>query len=698
MHVIHPQYIQLNYTPHSAGDPSNTHFIYVFAMSYAFYLDQPSTLIPMHEFASKTNPLLELYQSGIDECLPKNKAEFIAFGKAVCPKSQTVTIKVGTCTKTLKILPPNVWQKTSSTYKIIPKSNSSDTSDLLIHYKSAFGGTDYKQNPIGQGHIRANHTQQLTDEQQAAPLPQILYPNQKLPTTPFDIIKPSAGFSPIMPHWETRAQHIKHDPSSPDAFKKDPLFYQSAPEDQWLSEDITPNMSFQIEGMSENPISGTLPNYKVRLFVKPYPATAKTKEIPTIADTLVFFPNENIGVITFRAKIKTKDILARENEKYLIAIEHDTNTPNNQHDQQQALSKYTNAMTVRTTSNKALHAASENDLIPETLATPESQEFDQYIPSIIQKAPPKSIYTTEEFGSNASQPGGAKLDLSSFNHQTIQNQTYTHRTLSDHVLQSITFIETHFEYCRFDAMSLDQTIFQDCVFEHCIFENSSITKTTLSHTTWLSTQSTSLKLSNNIWDNCHWIHCQFSECVFNEQSLKQMLIDHSIQTKNQWKSSQMIQNTFSALISDQEVYLDNNFHSVGLSGESIIFQNTEFHDNTFTACNLKESQWTDCQCESDIFDGCHFNESVFDNVSWLNVNAAQSHFTGITINNSNLQESDFTKTNFIGAKKNDATYFKTCIMTDSILAHSNIPKSGSTYNSHDDEESSIQENTQYCDE
>ncbi len=132
-----------------------------------------------------------------------------------------------------------------------------------------------------------------------------------------------ASFSIIPMHWRQRAQFYgeinkENHPAIPK--NTNPFFFQTTPVDQQRENLFTPREKFSINGMSKNqPIKGQIPNYVARIFIK---TGTKFIEHEAVFDTMVFFPNEDIGFATFRAKIPTKTYDAKEIESSIFALDH----------------------------------------------------------------------------------------------------------------------------------------------------------------------------------------------------------------------------------------------------------------------------------------------------------------------------------------------------------------------------------------
>lgn len=296
----------------------NTYML-VIAASYAFKLSSDNDLILYNKALSEISDTIGNYNIGLDEGLPKHKSECIIFGKNIVGSDtgkQEITLSINKIKKSLSIYPKRNWVKQGNKYSLISEGN---LESIFISYENTYGGKKYKLNPDGFG-----YNESPSEDKVKLAVPQIELSNSPIIKINANDIIPGS-FSTIPIHWPQRTQYYgKINQENPTAIPIDinPIFFQSSPIDQQLDKNslFSPGEKFSITGMSENQfIEGTLPDYKARIFVK---TRSQLIEQQSRLDTIIFFPNEDIGFMTFRAIIPVKTYDAKEHECYVFALDH----------------------------------------------------------------------------------------------------------------------------------------------------------------------------------------------------------------------------------------------------------------------------------------------------------------------------------------------------------------------------------------
>jgi hypothetical protein len=126
----------------------------------------------------------------LDMFIPKQKGEVLAAGKFFSPggravRAGLVRISIGSVDKTLHVFGDRHWIKKAGLVRGI--SDPQPMTEMEITYMNAFGGTGYKQNPLGKG-------MKEQGPEGTIPLPHIEYPHQLIGSWS-DRPKP-AGFGP----------------------------------------------------------------------------------------------------------------------------------------------------------------------------------------------------------------------------------------------------------------------------------------------------------------------------------------------------------------------------------------------------------------------------------------------------------------------------------------------------------------------
>lgn len=174
--------------------------------------------------------------------LPKPATDVVLLGNAVAPQANTrmadVTLKLGSLTKTVRVLGNRRWQKTGFGWEA---TTPEVWERMPLRWELAFGGMappeDGKppefeaRNPVGRGFLGRDERQW-----ERQPLPNLEDPAQLI-RHPADRPTP-AGFAPVAPAWLPRREHAgtygeawqkSRAPYLPKDF--DPRFFQTAPAD-----------------------------------------------------------------------------------------------------------------------------------------------------------------------------------------------------------------------------------------------------------------------------------------------------------------------------------------------------------------------------------------------------------------------------------------------------------------------------------
>lgn len=289
----------------------------VLTKNYAFEKNNHLAITSMLGFPlSGGRPLLEqdlwtklgeaLGDSILDMGMPKPNGEVIVFGSYHAPNGNPVTagrtvLQCGAVNKELAVVGERYWRTL-----IGPTAPESFTS-LPLTYEYAFGGAKYHLNTDGKGIEEVD----LFGEMRV-PLPNIEYPD-KLVSSAGERPDP-AGFAPLDIMWGQRLKHAgTYDQEWIEKYAPDyPLdinwnYFNVAPQDQWVKNFWQENESYSLYNMHpEQPvIQGSLPNFCGRCFVVPKSSEKpQLKEVKQRLETIVFFPEQNMGVLLWRGVIE----------------------------------------------------------------------------------------------------------------------------------------------------------------------------------------------------------------------------------------------------------------------------------------------------------------------------------------------------------------------------------------------------------
>ncbi|WP_396586389.1 DUF2169 domain-containing protein [Bermanella sp. R86510] len=320
-------------------------------------------------FPSAYEALSALPTPFIDEGLPKVNPEYLLMGNAQVPNKNPISampvhVKIANLDKKLHVTGDRYW-----TGGLGGTSNPEPFVEMPLTWTQAFGGKEYPANPQGCG---IDKKEKYLGED-CVKMPNVEYPRQML-TSLSQRPKP-AGFSSLMPDHPDRLKYmgtynetwLKEDfPGYPKDFSFDAL--NCAYDDQRFSQELTGGESFSLHGFHHDftEISGVLPKFKVKSFlVKKGIELADLQESDLEAlspklDTVVFFPNQLMGMLIYRATVKI-DSTDGSDYQYLLSAYEDESTKRSKHD-------YLNSLVGRIHPELNMrYALTTKDLIPESV-------------------------------------------------------------------------------------------------------------------------------------------------------------------------------------------------------------------------------------------------------------------------------------------------------------------------------------------
>jgi uncharacterized protein YjbI with pentapeptide repeats len=307
----------------------------------------------------------------LDMGMPKPNAEVLVTGKAYAPgkepvKSSAVGLKVGDIKKELVVYGNRYWGLTGI-------GEPEKFTQMPVDYAHAFGGKDYKKNPLGIGMDDVDYFGEMR-----TPLPNIESVDSIISSkgqTP-----DPAGFAPLDIMWPQRASMIgtyddkwlqQRAPGYADDL--DWRHFNTAPADQWLDGYFIGGEEFYLINMhpQKTKLEGTLPAYRARCFVnqkpapdgeatplKQDPSSFNFREIDMKAETLWFLPEAETGLLIYRGTLAVETDDASDIEHMMVAYE-------NLADAQRDGSHYRNALDKRLDPNNGfVHLMDTLEMIP----------------------------------------------------------------------------------------------------------------------------------------------------------------------------------------------------------------------------------------------------------------------------------------------------------------------------------------------
>ena len=252
----------------------------------------------------------------LESGFPKPRSEFLVYGAChehLPVAASHVRVIVNQLDKSLMVFGDRSWSDRGG------KKPESFTR-MPLDYAHAFGGPGFGQNPFGKGHNSCEHDA----------LPNVEWPHGLI-ASPKDA-PPPAGFNALPPDWPQRAQYLGN---FDDAWLRnrwpyfpegtDPEYYCIAPPDQRFSGYLRGDEKLHIENMHplRARIDSTLPGKRCRLFCRRREpdAAGPYQELPTVAETLWLLPEQDCGVLLFRAGFLSRDDEASDIESFHAAWE-----------------------------------------------------------------------------------------------------------------------------------------------------------------------------------------------------------------------------------------------------------------------------------------------------------------------------------------------------------------------------------------
>ena len=251
-----------------------------------------------------------------DAAVPKEVGEFFVHGSAYSAlpvQNLVVSVGVGNTFKEVMVFGDRTWKESGMSEPIRFKT-------IPINFNNAFGGSDYKLNPLGKGHLAVTGTNlpniELLDNYIAS-----------INDTPHPIC-----FEPYPPSWPQRNFEL-NDPKDPIILETDniPKYFNAAPNDQFISGYYNGDETIEIKNMHPfiHTIKSTLPGLRLRLFVLQMNVNGENtfRELSVITDTLWLLPNLEYGVIMYKSTLPVANMDATDVSSIYTALELLTDPP-----------------------------------------------------------------------------------------------------------------------------------------------------------------------------------------------------------------------------------------------------------------------------------------------------------------------------------------------------------------------------------
>lgn len=297
-------------------------YYFVPTVMVCFAFDAPE--VPLHEalmwkmVASSLGP-----ETAPDEAMRKTRGEVLVSGCAYPSGGRGATacaarVQLGGIDKRLYVVGNRRWERGKATEPAL-------FTEMPMTWANAFGGEGFDENPAGKGYAPVEGP----DGTPIHWLPNVEDPKRIIAATR-DRPQP-AGFGPIdlsAPRRRKRAGTYdkrwleERSPGFPADL--DWLFFNTAPEDQWLEGKFAGGEAFVVEGMHPTlpRVEGRVPRLRPRCFVTRTGDADKTlHEVVLELDTVHLFPNLERGIAFYRGITEVAEDDAADLGELLLACE-----------------------------------------------------------------------------------------------------------------------------------------------------------------------------------------------------------------------------------------------------------------------------------------------------------------------------------------------------------------------------------------
>lgn len=268
----------------------------------------------------------------VDEGMPKERGEVLVHGAFHAPGGRPVPagrvrLQLAGIDKTLFVFGERHWRR--DFHLVADIGAPVPATRIPITYANAFGGPQFKANPLGKG---------LPPETEAGTGAAIALPNVEHPDRLIGSLRDRpepAGLAPLDPMWPQRYKkcgtydeqwYRERFPGLADDI--DWTFFNTAPEDQQIEGFFNGDEPFVIEGMHPQMqrIEGRLPDLRPRCFINRReqgegPGEQTFAEVALQLDTVLLFPHARRGILVYHGLVPTDSDTAREIDHLLIAYE-----------------------------------------------------------------------------------------------------------------------------------------------------------------------------------------------------------------------------------------------------------------------------------------------------------------------------------------------------------------------------------------
>lgn len=608
----------------------------------------------------------------LDAGAPKNKAEVLLSGRAYAPKGQPVEqMEVGfsvgenlekavtVCGNQDSIFTNEGWQRTRLEPFI----------DMELSWSNAYGGKEFSDNPAGKGFI--NPDQLLTSNVTLA------MPNLRTHINQFEDIESlytPTCFGSIDVSAPIRLQRAgtydqqwldKYYPGLPP--DHDPSIFNIAQDDQWLDGKFNGGEAFKLYGVSATTpvINGNLPALRTRAFIQRTESPKKLEVIETEADTLWFFPEEDIGVLVYRGLLNVNDSDALDVQSLMLACE-------NTADEKRPLSYYEKVYALRSNKETALaHVMNDSQLMPiksklelKELALEQKHVEDEHAQKMV-KAQASMLArmnkVAHQKGALEIEAPKTKLPEADWPSVPVVSSAAIQRGDVD-LTESIAALQSLAQNCKRDGEQ-KITELKGSLEELGIHLEPPKRALDLDVETRFS-KPLEPEIPNHTPEESEKLNQVSLEA--RRLSPKDTSSSSLLSSKGANKLRQMVISALNQKVSLSGVDLSGaDLHHLDFSGldmHDVLLESTNLVACNFTGANLKGAVFTDAKMDGTCFDHCLFANANFSGVDAKQTSFRKARFGQITAIKAKLLKSDFSGAHF------KSSTFMDCVLDDSNLA------------------------------
>ncbi|HFI5335094.1 TPA: pentapeptide repeat-containing protein [Serratia liquefaciens] len=552
-----------------------------------------------------------------------------------------------------------------------------------LDHSSAWGGKEYKDNPLGRGYNDGLRPllMTLSDESSvqersplAAPAP-----------VPHEFALRKAHIDKVAGQMAGRDYLETVFPGLP--VNIDRRYFQMAPPAQWLPEEEWPDrVPFELQGLGgqSEAIRGELPAVRGRAFIRRHDSDG-LEEIVLQRKTLWFLPDSDIALIIFTGSAPLTHLLDESIESIMLALDRCDELRSFDYFQQVRHKRSDNAAS-------PFEFLLDPDLMPVNMGLNIIESADDHPNSLQYDPAPTSRDAAAAFYKRIHDaialppsPEIESIDWGSFPERVNDNQLnlHCHQTLLfegesfigiclNGPLSGKTFRQCHFSRCDFSQMTLN-----DCIFEHCSFEKLNLTQSQL-----LNIRMTHCTLLGGRLTESYFRNASFEQVSFDTVSGHRMHVEHSNLTHCTFSQGELTASRF-----EDCTICNGIFNETAITKAKFILGSVD--SSVFNLCVADETVWRDIVLSKSSllggiwrnvnFDRCRiesmtagmqvdFADGVYNDCCFIKAGFMQAKITGCQLFHCAFTESNFDQADFTHS------YITRCDMAgarfkDSVLTH-----------------------------